>query len=94
MAWFKRKDEKLKEGEKKSIPDGLWEKCSSCSEILYKPELEKTYNVCRHCGHHFRVTPDVYLDLLLDGNSHEELFPNVQSLDPIKFNAKKNTVTS
>ena len=89
MAWFKRKDEKLKEGEKKSIPDGLWEKCSSCSEILYKPELEKTYNVCRHCGHHFRVTPDVYLDLLLDGNSHEELFPNVQSLDPIKFNAKK-----
>ena len=89
MAWFKRKDEKLKEGEKKSMPDGLWEKCSSCSEILYKPELEKTYNVCRHCGHHFRVTPEVYLDLLLDGDSHEELFSNVQSLDPMKFKAKK-----
>jgi len=26
MPWFKRKDEKIKEREKKSIPDGLWEK--------------------------------------------------------------------
>ena len=77
MTWFKRKDDKLKDSEKKSIPDGLWDKCTSCSEILYKPELEKTYHVCRHCGHHFRISPDLYLELLLDPNSYEELFPNV-----------------
>ena len=27
MAWFKRKDKKLKFSEKKDIPDGLWDKC-------------------------------------------------------------------
>ena len=89
MAWFKRKDDKLKDSEKKSIPDGLWDKCTSCSEILYKPELEKTYNVCRHCGHHFRISPDLYLELLLDPNSYEELFPNVKSVDSLAFKAMK-----
>ena len=89
MAWFKRKDDKLKDSEKKSIPDGLWDKCTSCSEILYKPELEKTYHVCRHCGHHFRITPDLYLELLLDPNSYEELFPNVKSVDSLAFKAMK-----
>ena len=89
MEWFKRKDNKLKDSEKKSIPDGLWEKCTSCSEILYKPELEKTYHVCRHCGHHFRISPDLYLELLLDPNSYEELFPNVKSVDSLSFKAMK-----
>ena len=89
MAWFKRKDDKLKDSEKKSIPDGLWDKCTSCSEILYKPELEKTYHVCRHCGHHFRISPDLYLELLLDPNSYEELFPNVKPVDSLAFKAMK-----
>ena len=89
MAWFKRKDDKLKDSEKKSIPDGLWDKCTSCSEILYKPELEKSYNVCRHCGHHFWISPDLYLKLLLDPNSYEELFPNVKSVDSLAFKAIK-----
>ena len=89
MAWFKRKDDKLKDSEKKSIPDGLWDKCTSCSEILYMPELEKTYHVCRHCGHHFRISPDLYLELLLDPNSYEELFPNVKSVDSLAFKAIK-----
>ena len=89
MVWFKRKDDKLQDSEKKSIPDGLWDKCTSCSEILYKPELEKTYHVCRHCGHHFRITPDLYLELLLDPNSYEELFPNVKSVDSLAFKAMK-----
>ncbi len=89
MVWFKRKDDKLKDSGKKSIPDGLWDKCTSCSEILYKPELEKTYHVCRHCGHHFRISPDLYLELLLDPNSYEELFPNVKSVDFLAFKAMK-----
>ncbi len=53
MAWFHRKAVKLKESQKKSIPDDLWIKCPSCSEIIYKPELKKNHSVCRHCKHHF-----------------------------------------
>ncbi len=85
MVWFRRQDKKVKESEKKSIPDGLWEKCPSCSEILYKPEMEKTHSVCRHCQHHFRVSPDVYTKLIFDPGSQKELYKKVKTADPLKF---------
>ena len=66
MAWFKRKEKNLKDSEKKAIPDGLWDKCPSCNEIIYRPELEKKLSVCHHCNHHFRVSPGLYVELLLD----------------------------
>ena len=45
--------------------------------------------MCRHCGHHFRVSPTVYRDLLLDKGSIKELFSTVKSADPLKFKAGK-----
>ena len=89
MSWFKRKDKKIKDSEKKSIPDGLWDKCPSCNEILYRPELEKNLSVCHHCNHHFRVTPQVYVNLLLDSGSKTHLFHNLESEDFLKFKAGK-----
>lgn len=89
MSWFKRKDKKIKDSEKKSIPDGLWDKCPSCNEILYRPELEKNLSVCHHCNHHFRVTPQIYVDLLLDSESETHLFQNLESEDFLKFKAGK-----
>ena len=55
MAWFKRKDKKLKDPEKKSIPDGLWDKCPSCNEIIYRPELEKKLSVQNNCYQQFII---------------------------------------
>ena len=89
MAWFKRKDKKLKDPEKKSIPDGLWDKCPSCNEIIYKPELEKKLSVCHHCNHHFRVLPDTYVKLLLDDATATNNFSNLSSKDFLNFKANK-----
>ena len=55
MSWFQRKDKNIKNQGKKTIPDGLWEKCPSFNEVLYRPEMEKNLSVCHHCQHHFRV---------------------------------------
>ena len=89
MAWFKRKDKKLKDPEKKSIPDGLWDKCPSCNEIIYKPELEKKLSVCHHCNHHFRVLPDTYVKLLLDEATATNHFGNLLPKDFLNFKADK-----
>ena len=89
MAWFKRKDKKLKDPEKKSIPDGLWDKCPSCNEIIYKPELEKKLSVCHHCNHHFRVLPDTYVKLLLDDATATNHFSNLLPKDFLNFKADK-----
>ena len=89
MAWFKREKQKIKPVVKKGVPDGLWVKCPTCSEVLYKPELEKSLSVCRHCSHHFRVEPLIYHSLLLDSGSSKELFTNLQSEDVLQFKAGK-----
>ena len=85
MDWFKRKDKKIKEKNKKAIPDGLWEKCPSCKEILFKPELDKNLSVCRHCDFHFRMNFRYYLDIILDKGSSKRLFKNVKSSNFLKF---------
>ena len=90
MSWFNRKDKNISSEEnKKDIPKGLWVKCPSCSEIQYKPELEKNFSVCRKCEHHFRVNPSLYSELLLDEGSVKKLFTNIQSSDPLAFEADK-----
>ena len=89
MAWFKRKDKKLKDPEKKTIPDGLWDKCPSCNEIIYKPELEKKLSVCHHCNHHFRILPDAYVSLLLDEGTFASYFDNLMPKDFLDFKANK-----
>ena len=87
MGWFHRKEQNLKESKKKDIPSGLWEKCSSCNEILYKIELDKRHSVCHHCNHHFRVSPDVYLNLLFEEGQYTELFKDLKTTDPLNFKA-------
>ena len=89
MAWFKRRDKKLLDSDKKNIPDGLWDKCPSCNEIIYRPELEKKLSVCSHCNHHFRISPDVYVKLLLDKDSEKRYFDKLYSKDFLKFKAQK-----
>ena len=93
MAWFNRKEKNISsEKDKKDIPSGLWIKWPSCSEIQYKPELEKNNLVCRKCEHHFRVNPSLYYDLLLDEGTGKQLFKNVKPTDPLGFKADKEYI--
>ena len=89
MVWFKRKEKKFKDPEKKSIPDGLWDKCPSCDEIIYRPELEKNLSVCHHCDHHFRVSPQLYVDLLIDKGSETRHFETLGAKEFLAFKANK-----
>ena len=90
MAWFSRKDKNISpDVVKKDIPGGLWIKCPSCSEIQYKPELEKNFYVCQHCKYHFRMAPETYFELLIDSKSKKDLFTEVGSTDSLNFVAEK-----
>ena len=90
MNWFKRKDKKIKQKNKKSIPDGLWEKCPSCNEILFKPELDKSLSVCRHCDYHFRMNFRNYIDLIIDDGTSERLFTSLKSINFLEFSASRD----
>jgi len=84
-SWWRSERKAPKGHEKVDIPDGVWLKCGGCGEILYRRELERSCWVCKACGHHFRISPQDYIELLTDPGSFQELFQNVRSRDPLEF---------
>lgn len=86
MAWFKRSKENISpESQKKELPDGLWEKCPNCGEIIHKKQLETNFWVCAKCDNHFRIGSKEYIDILLDKGSFKELDKKMRSADPLQF---------
>ena len=86
MAWFKRQSGEVDaSGEKKIRTEGLWVKCESCRQIIWKKDLEENLNVCPKCGKHFRIDARTRLGLLLDDGEYETFSDNLKSTDPLKF---------
>jgi acetyl-CoA carboxylase carboxyl transferase subunit beta len=86
MAWFKRESGDLEaSGEKTVKTEGLWVKCESCRQIIWKKDLEDNMNVCPKCDKHFRIDARTRLAQLLDGNQYETFDGNLESTDPLKF---------
>ena len=89
MEWFRKAKEGLIPQRKKEIPDGIWIKCDSCGEIIYKKELEKDLWVCSKCDHHFRIKSSDYTNLILDDGKLEEYDRNLVASDPLEFKDSK-----
>jgi acetyl-CoA carboxylase carboxyl transferase subunit beta len=86
MAWFKRQSGELDaSGEKKIRTEGLWVKCDSCRQIIWKKDLEENLNVCPKCDKHFRIDARSRLAQLLDDSQYEVFDSNLSSTDPLKF---------
>ncbi|MEH6366960.1 acetyl-CoA carboxylase subunit beta [Pseudomonas sp. J237] len=77
------------EVKKSSVPEGLWHKCPSCDAVLYKPELEKTLDVCIKCGHHMRIDARARLNIFLDAEGREEIGADLEPVDRLKFRDSK-----
>ncbi|MDQ7090377.1 MAG: acetyl-CoA carboxylase, carboxyltransferase subunit beta [Methylococcales bacterium] len=74
---------------KVAVPEGLWNKCPSCSAILYNAELEKNLSVCPKCDHHMRIAARTRLDLFLDPEGRVEIGKGLKPVDPLKFKDSK-----
>ena len=89
MPWFKKVRKPIEAGDKPSrVPEGLWVKCPSCSEVLYNKDLAASLSVCKKCGHHFRINAADRLRSLFDGE-WEEHDPDLVSTDPLQFTDTK-----
>jgi acetyl-CoA carboxylase carboxyl transferase subunit beta len=89
MAWFRRESTSLAPRSAESrVPEGLWVKCGSCKEILYRKDVLKNLSVCPKCAFHFRIGARERLDTLLDG-PWEEFDQGLVSSDPLGFEDKR-----
>ncbi|MCL4497001.1 MAG: acetyl-CoA carboxylase carboxyltransferase subunit beta [Candidatus Acidulodesulfobacterium ferriphilum] len=88
MLLFKPKNGKKEQG-KLAIPEGLWIKCPSCSEIIYKKELERNLEVCPKCNYHFRINADRRINITFDEGSFKSLFEDITPQDLLDFTDTK-----
>jgi acetyl-CoA carboxylase carboxyl transferase subunit beta len=91
MTWFEKiMPSRIKtERRTRSVPEGLWMKCSACDAVLYRAELERNLHVCPKCGHHMRIQARDRLETFLDPEGQVEIADNIEPEDPLKFRDTK-----
>jgi acetyl-CoA carboxylase carboxyl transferase subunit beta len=89
MSWLDKllppKIQQTNPSDRRSVPEGLWVKCSSCETVLYKSDLEQAVGVCPKCNHHHRIGARERLDAFLDNEGRYEIGQEVIPVDPLKF---------
>jgi acetyl-CoA carboxylase carboxyl transferase subunit beta len=84
-SWLKKEKPGIKDARRRDVPDGLWQKCEGCGEIVYHKEFEKNLWTCSKCGYHFRISAAQYRDILVDPGTFVELLSGIESIDPLGF---------
>jgi acetyl-CoA carboxylase carboxyl transferase subunit beta len=87
MAWFK-KDKDIS-SKRVKVPEGLWVKCNSCKEIIYRQEVDRNLKICPKCNYHFRISANERITLLADEGSFVEIGQGLASQDPLNFKDQK-----
>jgi acetyl-CoA carboxylase carboxyl transferase subunit beta len=93
MSWLDKIPQKIKRvvgADKKTVPEGLWSKCTSCQSVLYRKDLEDNSEVCPKCGYHNRIGARARLVQLLDTEGQFEIGANIHPIDPLKFKDSKS----
>ena len=85
MAWLDREKAPIAISERIDTPDGLWEKCVKCSEIILRKELHENLNVCPKCDHHYPLSVWDRIHSLVDEGSFVETDDNLYSADLLVY---------
>lgn len=85
MVWFGKSKSFNEVAELIEMPDGLWAKCPTCNETIFKKELELNLFTCFKCNHHFKIGVNEYISLIFDENTYKEFNINLKAVDAINF---------
>ena len=92
MAWFKKEKQPKQPASDRRLkmPEGLWVKCQSCKEIVYKKEVVRNSNVCPKCNYHFRISSRERLSMMMDDGRYEEFDAEISPKDALGFRDTKS----
>lgn len=89
MAWFTKNRASIDASEKKTIGRGVFRRCDECGATLKAEEFTENLEVCPECNHHYPMSAESWIELLLDPSSFEEHDTGLVSGDPLAFNDSK-----
>lgn len=67
------------------VPEGLFQKCSSCGKPVYNEDIIENYHICPYCGNYFRVRPRTRIAMVLDKGTFQEWDERMDTTDPLNF---------
>jgi acetyl-CoA carboxylase carboxyl transferase subunit beta len=85
MAIFKKPVLKAQSRRKRDIPQGLFQKCPGCSEVVHEIELVQNQRVCPRCDYHFAQSAKERIENLVDPDSFVEMDADLRSVDTLSF---------
>jgi acetyl-CoA carboxylase carboxyl transferase subunit beta len=85
MQIFQKPALKLPTNKKREMPEGLWQKCPDCGEVIHNLELVQNLKVCPKCDFHFTLPAKERIDNLIDPGTFIEFDPNMLSVDVLSF---------
>ena len=74
---------------KGSVPEGLWQSCPGCNQMIYRKEAEKRLFTCPECDYHYYVPAMERIAQVLDTGTFEEWDSQLEPMDPLEFADKK-----
>ena len=89
VAWFGKQKATVDASEKKTLGKGVFRKCDACNVTLKAEDFTSNHEVCPECGHHYRLSGEAWVELLLDPGSFEEHDAGLLSDDPLRFTDSK-----
>lgn len=86
MAIFKKPTIKTQTRKKRDdIPQGLFQKCPGCGEVVHEIELVENLRVCPRCDYHFALSGKERIENLLDADTFLEMDADLRSVDTLRF---------
>src|SRR5437868_14598000 len=85
MAIFKKPTLKTQPRKKRDIPQGLFQKCPGCNEVIHEIELNENLRVCPRCDYHFALSAKDRIGNLLDTQTFVEMDADLRSIDTLRF---------
>ncbi len=74
---------------KRDVPEGLWQRCPGCEDMIFSRSIAQNFDVCPACDHHFRIGARRRVEQLSDEGAFEELLADMAPLDPLEFTDSK-----
>ena len=84
LGYFRKSKNTLEKGGITPVTEEKM-RCPVCKSYDTKRAVAKNKMVCPHCGHHYRIGARIRVKALFDKGSFQELFTNIETVDPLNF---------
>jgi acetyl-CoA carboxylase carboxyl transferase subunit beta len=89
MGWFAKIKPTIEGTDKISVGAGVFRKCDGCAATLLSEEFDRNLQVCPHCNYHYRLTAEMWEEVLLDPDSFRQFATDLAPTDPLEFSDGK-----